>query len=75
MERDFIKAIVVKPEYRGRGHGKRLLGFAVALGGRRLISGKDNEKANSLYRKLNFKPMKEESGSVYWELSPQKPPE
>jgi len=25
-------SIVVKPEHRGRGHGKRLLEFAVALG-------------------------------------------
>ncbi len=60
--------MIVKPKFRGKGYGKELLKFAISLGGRKLISRKDNKRANKLYQKFGFKPVKKENNLIYWEF-------
>ena len=50
----FIFNLFVFPEYRGHNLGKMLAKYAVALGGRDLTVGKDNEVAIDIYEKLGF---------------------
>jgi len=57
-----LEDCVVHPEHRGRGIGKALLGYALeqvrAEGALRvmLLTDGDNMRAQSLYRKLGFRP-------------------
>jgi GNAT superfamily N-acetyltransferase len=56
----WFEDMVVRPEYRGRGIGRMLLGYVIerarAEGALRvmLLTDGDNERAQALYRKLGF---------------------
>lgn len=52
---EWIHSFVVKPKYRNKGYGSKLLDMAIHCGGNKLFVHKDNKRAIRLYERFGFK--------------------
>lgn len=67
-ERNWIIALEVCKDYRGRGYGDLLLKTALNSGCTGLTVNKNNQVAISLYKKYGFKPTLENNNRMNMEL-------
>lgn len=65
----YIQALEVSEDYQSKGIGSQLLQECVRKGATRLSVNKKNEKAINLYKKRNFKVVKEDNTMYYMELN------
>ena len=65
----YIQALEVCEDYQSKGIGKQLLQECINKGATKLSVNKKNEKAINLYKKRNFKVVKEDNTMYYMELN------
>lgn len=65
----YIQALEVSEDYQSKGIGSQLLQECINKGATKLSVNKKNEKAINLYKKRNFKVVKEDNTMYYMELN------
>lgn len=65
----YIQALEVSENYQSKGIGSQLLQECINKGATKLSVNKKNEKAINLYKKRNFKVVKEDNTMYYMELN------
>ena len=65
----YIQALEVSEDYQSKGIGTQLLQECINKGATKLSVNKKNEKAINLYKKRNFKVVKEDNTMYYMELN------
>ena len=65
----YIQALEISEDYQSKGIGSQLLQECINKGATKLSVNKKNEKAINLYKKRNFKVVKEDNTMYYMELN------